>query len=151
MGYHILQKNTEFELGPTFFDEAVKAVKYKFQADVAAAIDLMIPVVPSRKILQAIAYHYGVNLWFGDDDSSVNSSTCLSRLEFVGAEHDKWVPWSDSHEELVSSFLNAISPYVLKGSFIEFEGSDGSVSRWVFTSQGLEKYDGEVVWRKQEK
>lgn len=42
--------------------------------------------------------------------------------------------------------LNSIAPYVEHGSFIEFEGEDGYLWRYVFTHGEMHEVSGKIVW-----
>ena len=43
-------------------------------------------------------------------------------------------------------FLEAIAPYVEAGSYIEMQGEDGSIWRWVFDGRGVVEQAAKIVW-----
>ena len=72
--------------------------------------------------------------WWGYYTDFNKGGDCVD----IFKEHGKFV----SDDEMFSS----IAPYVEHGSFLEFEGEDGYLWRYVFTQDEMHEVPAKIVW-----
>jgi hypothetical protein len=68
----------------------------------------------------------------------------LFRLEIMdGGGDGLWFDGDRMCDE-IEVFLKVVAPFVKKGSFIEMEGEDGGIWRWVFNGKTFKEQEGKV-------
>lgn len=130
MGYYIDQTDNSFEMDRKYEKEAIVAIKKLFTDR-----------TPS--IRDASGYHYG---WVSTERALAceNFADLMNECRFdIGGNKEKytWICFNgekySGDEEL---FLDAISPYVKHGSYIEMRGEEGEIWRWVFLNGHVEEH-----------
>lgn len=80
---------------------------------------------------------YSVGEYFGEYDF---------RLEIRKGKVEGILFDGDRMSDDIPIFLKEIAPFVKAGSYIEMEGEDGGIWRWVFDGKTMKEIDGKVVF-----
>lgn len=117
MGYHMMQRESKFFIAQDKLADAALAVRSLMSG--AVARQKPFSWVDTTAVLRAASLVEQLRRWGWlaelDEFGNVNS------IEFSGEK-------LGDDEQL----FNAIAPYVLAGCYIQMQGEDGAIWRWVF-------------------
>jgi len=132
MGYWIEQRDSAFLLQKANFKKALKALQAlaKKAAEGEVSLDWITPsaIIEAKTIKEALV----AIRW---EPSIYDETGDVIGLEFTGQK-------SGSDLQL----FNEIAPFVEAGSYIEMQGEDGEVWRWVFDQGKCTEEYGRVVF-----
>ena len=134
MGYLIDQIDSNFHIGAEHLDEAIKEAKLLLTPEVKEERGASGRTWRGEDV--PITRHYS---WV-DEQGAFNAKTFKEVAEAFRWEIDLddegnvyWISFNGEKyggDEMV--FLNAIAPYVKKGSYIEMQGEEGERWKWYF-------------------
>ena len=133
MGYYMTQRDSSFNMNKANFDKALEAIK----------------TLGSKENLEKAGNNYS---WVDMDfvnSSDIKEALYMWRWE---AEFDKdgnidGIQFRGEKygcDEIV--MLSVIAPYVENGSYIEMQGEDGELWRWVFNDGQCREVNSRIVW-----
>ncbi len=129
MGYYISSTGCNFSMKKNKAPEALKALKQLFSSDFHAGWVRNKEVVNAKTFEEALrAARFSV---WGSHDSDE-----YSKISFEGEKY--------SGDEMTT--LEAIAPFVKKGSYIEMLGEEGEHFRWVFNGKKMQEQQAKIVW-----
>lgn len=129
MGYYIDSCGCNFKMNKANADKALAAIKELFSQPGYIA-----GWVNTKKVLDAETFEEALEEARFDIDSS--SDEYYDGIWFNGEKY--------SGNEV--DVLNAISPFVEDGSYIEMSGEEGERWRWIFRKDGVEEKYAKIVW-----
>lgn len=121
MGYYISQRDCDFVIKAENMPEACETLQ-KLRDD-----KMQWPPYSISEFVKNMR-------WWGYDTDFNEDGDCID----IFKEQGKFV----CDDEMFSS----IAPYVEHGSFIEFEGEDGYLWRYVFTHGEMHEVSAKIVW-----
>ena len=133
MGYYINQRDSYFRMNKKNFAKALKAIKalanYKGDMICGDHFSWVDPAfVDSPDIKDAL------KMWRWDAEFDKDGN--IEGIRFSGEKY--------GGDEVI--MLNAIAPYVETGSYIEMQGEQGEIWRWVFDKDSCKEVNATIVW-----
>jgi hypothetical protein len=128
MGYYINSVGCDFTMKKANSDAALKAIK-----DLFSQHEYCAGWVDTKTVLDSKTFEDALSEAGFDVDSRDNN---YFYIQFNGEKY------SGDEKEV----LNAISPFVKDGSYIEMIGEEGERWRWIFHKNGVEEKYAKIVW-----
>ena len=130
MAYYINNCGCDFRMKKANADKALAAIKELFSKPGYRARW----IYTAEAVLDAETFEEALKEARFDIDSS--SDEYYDEILFNGEKY------SGDEEDV----LNAISPFVEDGSYIEMSGDEGERWRWIFHKDGIEEKYAKIVW-----
>lgn len=133
MGYYMTQRDSSFNMNKENFDKALEAIKtlgskenLEKAGDNYSWVDMNF--VNATNIEQA----FEMWRWEAEFDKAGN----IDGIQFRGEKY--------GGDEI--DMLKVIAPYVENGSYIEMQGEEGELWRWVFNDGNCREVNSRIVW-----
>lgn len=139
MGYHITQRASEFKIKSENKAKALEAIKAlatqtSRMGGGSSTGERWFAWVPTEDFVKATTLPEAMGAWRW----SVSEDEKTGDIIDIGFNGEKL-----GDDEIL---LEAIAPYVEPGSYIEIEGEEGALWRWLFDGVWLEEKNAKISW-----
>jgi hypothetical protein len=134
MGYYMELMESNFSIAPENQAAALKAIKSLAGKETNhGSTGDYFSWVDTKDFLNAQTLEEALSVWRWETEIDAYDNVTIS--EFTGEKL--------GDDELL---FQAIAPYVDKDSFIQMQGEDGSIWRWVFDGNNVEEIQAKLVF-----